>query len=202
MYRGSGPRILPIIIVIIVVALVIAALVAVGRMIFSGNRSTTDNDQGTSESALFDAVVDQADTRAVRWTVRGPIVADEEFRSYQISVSPSQREYVLYSGYLDQVLDRKTYGNNSKAYEQFVYALDKANISKTRAGASDDLRGICATNGLAYKFETLSSGAPDHSLWSSTCKDSKGTLASDVSKIQALFVNQIPDFQPVFNKIY
>ncbi len=199
MYRGSGPRILPIIIIIVVVALVIAALITVGRLIFSGG--SNDSTQ-TNTASLQDAVQNRSTDRAVRWTVRGPIVADEKFRSYQITVSPSSRTFVTYSGYLEQVLETKTYDNNARAYEEFVFALTKAGITNTRKNADADLRGVCATNGLAYSFETLSNGTADNTIWSSSCRDSAGTMAADPLKIQALFINQIPDFKPIFNKVY
>lgn len=201
MYRGSRPRILPIIIVIVIVALVVATLVTVGRMLFSGNGDTQEKKQTTS-SVIEQAVLSQDGERGVRWTVRGPIVADEKFRSYQITITPSTRTYVTYSGYLDQVIDTKTYSNNVKAYEQFVYALNKTNIAKARDTKDTDLRGVCATNGLAYEFETLVNDDPDHSMWSSTCKDSQGTMTADPLQVQALFTNQIPDFRPLFTKIY
>ncbi len=189
---------MPIIVIIIVVALVIAALVTVGRMIFSGGSSSTEN-KGTS---LQDVVLDTTAERSVRWTVRGPIVADEKFRSYQITVTPSSRTFVTYSGYLDQVMDTKTYDNNVKAYEEFVYALDKASVGKTRSSSNTDFRGVCATRGIAYMFETLNDSTVDNSIWSSTCKDSPGTMGADPLKVHALFVNQIPDFAPLFNEIY
>lgn len=197
MYRGSGPRVLPIIIVIIVVALVVAALVTVGRMLFSGGSSSGSTDTGTV--TLQDAVLDRTADRSVRWTVRGPIVADEKFRSYQITVSPTSRTFITYSGYLDQVMDTKTYSNNTRAYEEFVFALDKASISKTRKSSDEEFRGVCATNGIAYMFETLNDTDVDNSIWSSSCKDSAGTMTADPLKVQALFVNQIPDFSPLFN---
>ena len=202
MYRGSRPRILPIIVVIVIVALVVAAIVTVGRVLFSSNGDTSQDNKKTTSSVIEQAVLAQDSDRAVRWTVRGPIVADEKFRSYQIIISPSTRTYVTYSGYLDQVIDTKTYSNNVKAYEQFVYALNKTDIAKARDTKDADLRGVCATNGLAYEFETLVNDDPDHTMWSSTCKDSQGTMTADPLQVQALFVNQIPDFRPLFTKIY
>jgi hypothetical protein len=200
MYRGSGPRIVPLIIIVLVVAFVIAALVTVGRMIFNGSKSTGDTSSNTT--TLVDSVLNQNEGRSVRWTVRGPIVADEKFKSYQITISPTERTFVTYSGYLDEVIDTKKYSNNKQAYEQFVYALDNANISKTRSATDTDFRGVCATQGIAYMFETLSSGTADQTIWSTTCKDSKGTMAADPLKVHALFVNQIPEFTSQFNTIY
>lgn len=201
MYRGSGPRILPIIVIILIIAIVIAALVSVGRLFFTSS-DTSDTQPGETTDSVVAALQNTNDSRGVRWTVRGPIVADEDFRSYQITVSPTERTFVTYAGYLDQVVDVKTYSNNTEAYEQFVYALDKAGVGKTREAKSEDFRGACATEGFGYKFETLSGETADHTLWTTTCKGSKGTMTASPAQTHALFANQIPDFQPVFTNIY
>ncbi len=200
MYRGSGPRIMPIIIIILVVAFVIAGLVSLGRLFFAGGGSTTAAPEST-ESVLT-SLKNIENGRSVSWTVRGPIVADEQFRSYQITVSPSERKFVTYSGYLDQVIDSKSFTNNQKAYEQFVYALDKADIGQTRNVEDTDFRGVCATDGFVYIFATMNGESADHTLWTSSCKGSKGTMAANVIQVHALFVNQVPDFKPVFSQIY
>lgn len=200
MYRGSNPRILPIIIIILVIAIVIAGLVSLGRLFFTGGGSTDATPEST-ESVLT-AVKDTDNGRSVRWTVRGPIVADEKFRSYEITVSPSERKFITYSGYLDQVIDTHSYTNNTQAYEQFVYALDKAEIGQTRNAKDTDFRGVCATDGFVYVFSTLSGETPDHTLWTSSCRGSKGTMGANPVQLHALFVNQIPDFKPLFNQIY
>lgn len=199
MYRGSTPRIVPIIVTIIIVALVIAALVALGRLIFnSGSGSSTTS----STTTLQDAVLNTAGNRSVRWTVRGPIVADENFQSYQITASPTERTYTVFTGYLDAVTSQKTYTNNERAYDEFVHALINAGITNTRSTPSDDLRGVCATGGIAYTFETLTDSQGDQLLWGSTCSQSKGTIAADALKIHALFTNQTPDFKPLFTSVY
>ncbi len=202
MYRGSGPKIVPLIIAVLVVALIIAALVSVGRMLFTGGGSGDSAAPTEDSGTLRDAVVNTGDARAVRLTVRGPIVADENFRSYQITVAPAFRTYTLYSGYLDQVVDERTFTNNKQAYEEFVYALDKAAIGKTRDADDADFRGVCATQGIAFKFDALNDNDVKQSAWTSTCKGSKGTMGSNIAQIHALFGNQIPNFKAQFNKIY
>ena len=194
MYRGSRPRILPVFVTIVVVVIVIAVAVTLVRSMLQGG---TPNDNQQSDQAqkqtLQMAAVSQDTTRSVRWTVRGPIVADEKFKSYQIVITPTARTYTVYNGYLDKVESQKTYDNNATAYEQFTYALDKAD---------SDIRGVCATHGLVSKFETVNGATADHTVWGSTCKDSPGTLGADPLKVHALFVNQIPEFKPSFNNIY
>jgi hypothetical protein len=199
MYRGSGPRILPLIIVIVIVALVIAALVTVGRMVFGGGSQSGEQD---NKDAVTTAILDTTAARSVQWTVRGPIVANENFRSYQIIVGPKERVYTVYSGYLGEPLETKRYANNTAAYEQFVFALNKADAGNIRKADNVDIRGVCATGGLVYTFETLVNDTVDNTLWGSTCKNSPGTLAANPLQIHALFTNQIPDFKPIFTSIY
>jgi hypothetical protein len=197
MYKGSNPRIVPIIVTIVIVAVVIAAIVAISRALFNGSDDTT-----TDAPTMSSVVLDTTATRSVNWTVRGPIVAEENFRSYRITISPSERVYTVYSGYLGAVLSTVSYANNTRAYEEFVHALVNADITSTRSAANEDIRGVCATGGLAYTFETLNGGNADQSLWSSTCNQSRGTMAADALKIHALFRNQIPDFKPIFTSVY
>ena len=194
MYRGSKPKIVPILIAVVIVALIIAALVSLGRLLFSGGGSTKNNTPSESQQ-VRDDTLNTASGRGVRFVERGSIVADESFKSYQIVITPTSRTYTQYSGYLDRVVDTKTYPNNERAYEEMVYALDKANISKLQdTKGNDDIRGICATNGRLYVYETVNNDTATHTLWTSTCAGSKGNMAANVSQIKALFVNQIPDF--------
>jgi len=196
MYK-SRSRIVPIIIVLIVVAILIVALVSVGRAIFGGGGTDT-----TKPDVGRDALLDTSVGHSVRMTVRGPIVANEDFRSYQVTIDPSSRALVTYKGYLDQVIDSKSYGNNHKAYEQLVYALDKANMMKgdELEGDKDDTRGICA-DGNVYEFEVLNASSVVKRLWTSTCKGSKGSFQASVSQVKDLFLKQIPDSEKMLDKI-
>lgn len=196
MYRGNSSRIVPIILVLIVIAIVIAALVSVGRAIFGGDTSTSEVNIGR------DSLLDTSAGHSVRMTVRGPLVANEEFHSYQVNIDLSTRSMTTYQGYLDQPIASKSYGNNLKAYEQFVYALDKANLMKGDefTGDKNDTRGICAT-GLVYEFEVINADSTVKRLWTSTCKGSPGSLKASVSQLTNLFLSQIPDQEKLLNKL-
>lgn len=189
MYRSNSARIVPIIIFVVVSLALILGLVAVGRYIFGGGSATTDDTVVQARDELLTVNVD----RSVHMTIRGPIVADENFRTYQVVVSPAEREYTVYSGYRDEVVSRDTFGNNTRAYEQFVYALDKAAMTKpgkyTESEASD-IRGICAT-GRVYEFELYDGDNQIQRYWTSTCGGSPGTLGASVQQITNLFSAQI-----------
>lgn len=198
MYRGNSTRIFPIILVLIVVAIAIAALVSVGKTIFGGGDQPSTAQTDTSEQALLNT----AAGNSVRMTVRGPIVADENFRSYRIAVDASGRNLTTYSGYLDQQLSNTQLSNNVKAYEEFVYALNRANLVKGTPleGDKDDTRGICAT-GNVYEFEVLQGGMVTKHLWTSTCKGSAGSFKGSVEQVRSLFLNQIPDSKQLLKPI-
>ena len=193
--RNSISRFIPILLVIIITIVAVAAVIAIGRALF-GNGSTNDNRNQPNpniedaKAALLSTDVD----RSVRLTVRGPIVANENFRSYSITITPDSREMITYEGYLDNQIDRKRLDNNTKAYTELVYALDKRKMmdGKDLTDEQNDLRGICAS-GKIYKFETIKNNSVVKSLWTSDCSGSKGSAQANVNEILDMFLKQIPD---------
>jgi hypothetical protein len=194
-YRTS--RILPVILVIVIVIIAIAAIVSLARVIFFSGTPAPDITD-TSREALLSTT----SGRSVTMSVRGPIVADEEFYSYKITVTPSKRVVKTYSGYLDKVVDSISLGNSVKSYEEFVYALDKADLADGAelSGDKNDVRGICAT-GRVYEFGILNSGDSVKTLWTSTCKGSPGSLDASVAQLTELFVKQIPNADKLIRQV-
>lgn len=188
----NNTRLFPLFITMIVIIVVIVAIVSIARAIFfSGDRTTTTEtavDQGREE------LLKTTEDHSVSLTVRGPIVAQEEFKSYRVIVSPSSRDLSVYRGYLEDKEKTKQLTNNRTAYEQFVYALDKANMMKGTVPTDDaknDLRGICA-GGYVYEYSVLVNNEAVKRLWTSTCDGSKGSLEASVEQLNGLFYAQIP----------
>ena len=183
---------------LIVIAIAIAALVSVARFLFFSG-GTTSPQVSSSESALISTSAD----RSVKMTVRGPIVANENFRSYQIRVTPNDRSLTTYSGYLDQVLSNESIGNNIPAYEQFVYALNSAHLMNGTelAGDNNDTRGVCAT-GYLYKFQILKGSTSVKELWTTSCSASRGSLNASLSPLTKLFIAQIPNTDSVIGDLW
>ena len=198
-YRNS--RIFPIALVLIIAAIAIAALVSLTRAIFFSTPSTNQTSVSQIDAGRQALLSTTAD-RSVRMTVRGAIVADEEFHSYRITITPSTRTFSTYIGYLDTTVDNVNLGNNIPAYEQFVYSLDRANLTKGAelTGDKNDTRGICAT-GQVYEFAILQADKSVETLWTSTCTGSKGSLDASVDQLTQLFVSQIPNATQLINKI-
>lgn len=188
-YRNS--RLLPTILTIVIIIIAIVALVTLARALFFSGSSSTDQSQvDANQQALLDTTAGSA----VSMTVRGPIVAQENFRSYQIVITPSSRDMKTYTGYLGTVLEQETLNNNTAAYDEFVHALDKAKMSagKQLSDEQNDVRGICAT-GRVFEFATLKNGTTVQNLWTSTCGGSPGSLKANASQLTQLFQNQIPN---------
>lgn len=182
----------------VIVVIAIVALISLTRAIFFSGDSSGPAIADTSRQELLSTTV----SHSVRMTVRGPIVANENFRSYQITVSPSNRSLVTYKGYTDQRIDDVELSNNVRSYEQFVYALDKADMVKGTQliGDENDLRGICAI-GQVYNFEILNNKETVKELWTSTCPGSKGSLKASAEQLMELFQNQIPDSEDLIRSI-
>ncbi len=189
---NSFSRLIPILLVIIIMVVAVAAVIAIGQSLLGGNNP--ENKPKSQADIAKESLLSTDANRAVRLTVRGPIVAQEKFRSYQIEITPDIRRMSTYEGYLEKQIDEKKLDNNSRAYEELVYALEKRKMMEGRQlpEEQNDLRGICA-NGKVYKFETLYHGNPVKTLWTSDCGGSKGSATANANDILLMFLNQIPD---------
>ena len=81
MARLRTSRFLTVVFIILASIVAIVALVSFARVIFFSGGNTVQVDQ--SREALLSTTAD----RKVQLTVRGPIVADENFHSYTIAVA-------------------------------------------------------------------------------------------------------------------
>lgn len=187
MNNSGAQRAVPIVLVILIIIVVIAALVSVGRSIFGGESEPVVN---TGQEALLNTSLD----RSVRMTVRGPIVGDNQFHSYTITVTPTTSNLTTYQGYLLSPLETVEQTNNSKAYQQFVYALDRAKMMEgdELEGDANDTRGICSV-GRLYRYEVLQGSNVVKELWTTTCGRSKGSLKAPNEPLIRLFKAQIPN---------
>ena len=196
-YRNT--RIIPIALILVIAAVSIAALVSFARIMLSSNGQDAANKVNSGREALLNTT----EGHSVNMTVRGPIVADENFRSYQIAISPSSREFTVFKSFSDNPISNDTLSNSPVAYEQFVYALDKANLAKGTelTGDKNDLRGICA-KGYIYEFQILKSNKSVKSLWTSSCAGSRGSLNASATQLMNLFTSQIPNANNVIKGIW
>jgi len=195
-YRTS--RIVPIILVILIIVIAVAALVSLARVVFFSGTDAPAAVVDVSRESLLNTGAG----RSVTMTVRGPIVADEAFHSYKIDISANSREIRTYNGYIDRLVAESVLPNSVASYEEFVYALDKADLADgvELSGDKNDVRGICAT-GRVYEFTIANNGESVKKLWTSTCRGSAGSLDASVDQLTNLFLNQIPDASKLIKKV-
>lgn len=196
MYRGGSSRIIPALLLLVIVVVAIVALVAVGKAIFGGS-----NAQPESSSAKRALLTTDAD-HSVRMSVRGPLVADENFRSYQVDISPYNRRLTTYRGYEQAQIDDKQLANSSDAYVQLVHALYRENFLKevTLSDEQNDTRGVCAS-GRLYTFEIMEAGSSVKELWTSSCRDAKGSFRGNAEQVRTLLLRQIPESDSLLRTI-
>lgn len=189
---------MPIVFVVLVIVVSIVILVSIARaLFFSGASTDTAVETDTTQQALVSTSLN----RAVEMTVRGPIVAEEEFRSYRITISPNERTIRSYSGYTKSVIESRTLGNNVAAYGEFVHALELAKMTKgTQLEDEYDVSGVCAS-GRVYEFRLLKDGESVETLWTSTCRGSSGTLEASADQLSTLFIRQIPNASDVIRDL-
>lgn len=187
-------KIFPIILVILIVVFAIFVLVSVGKMVFKASEKAPKDQVTTSQTTPRDELLSTEADHAVRVTVRGQIVANENFRSYQVTITPNERRMSVYKSYLSELVDSISLGNNVPAYTEFVYALDKAGFSRSKPlpTESDNVLGVCAS-GTLVEFDILKNGESIYHVWTSSCSGSKGSLGVNESSLRDLFLKQIPD---------
>jgi hypothetical protein len=188
-------RILPAIFIVIITIIAVTALVSIARAIFFNGTSMSKVD--ISQQALLSTSAD----RSVQLSVRGPIVADENFESYVINITPNTRSLTTYVGYGKAVTNSIVLPNTVPSYEQFVYALNRANLVKGTplVGDANDVRGVCATGEL-YTFDVLEGAQVIKELWTTNCSGSEGSLNANLDQLINLFSVQIPNAQTTIDK--
>ena len=192
-------RIAPILLIIAIAILSIITVVTIINAFMNGGNNPEQVQQVNSEdskentSTSSKELLSVGQDRSVKMTVRGPIVAQENFRSYTVEVSPKFRKLTTYKGYLGEVIKEVKRDNNTESYTQFVNALNKANMMRGApfSGEADDLAGVCATGHL-YDFSMLKDDKAEKHLWTSTCSGSKGSLIANTKQLQNLFIAQVP----------
>ncbi len=189
---------LPVILIVVIVVVSVAAIVALARTLLFGGDKQTEKTEDPQANALIQTTAD----RSVRMTIRGPITADEKFRSYQITVSPSSRVMTTYAGYLDEQIDTVQLDNNTRAYEEFVFALDRAGMmaGTPLEGVNNDRRGLCPS-GKILEFETLQNSKTVEQLWTTTCSGVKGSFKGNSAGVSDMFLAQIPQGPDLLKKI-
>ena len=194
MNKNRNSRTAPLVMIAIVVVVAIFALFMLAKSLLDSS-STEAPTKKKETNITTEALLNTATDRSIEMIVRGPLVSQENFRSYRIVVTPVKRTMVVYEGYLGKVLAEKSYDNNAKAYEEMVYALNRMNFMKDTPfdGDKNDMRGVCP-KGNILEFKLLNGNNVTKHLWKSTCGDQPGSYKGNTNEPAELIRNQINDF--------
>ena len=178
-----------------VIVIVTIALLLIGWGMFSIARSIFDSGSSSSNntSTESDEVTLVEDANVARYSVDGPVVANEDHRSYEIEVTSGVVEMTVYKSYGSEVVSRKSYPNTNAAHDAFMSSLASLNVTDRRDGTTldDDFaeQGVCPS-GRRRVLEL------DDNIrrWSATCSNRVGTADFSMSSVERLFRRQVPDF--------
>lgn len=180
---------------ILVTAIFIVALILVGWGLFSiASNIFRGNDKNDSSQLepINDFLVES--TELARFTVDGPVVANDKHRSYTIEVSKSVVTLKIYKSYGQVLLDEKSYTNTAPAYDVFLSALGNANVTALRKNSSTEVdfadQGVCARG---RKNIVELDGAVRR--WSTSCSKNEGNAGFPMAPVMELFRSQVPDIR-------
>lgn len=180
---------------ILVVAFVVIALILItwGLFTIASNvfRGLRPNSSDTSEVSNDTELVES--TAVAFYKVEGPVVANEDQRSYTITVSQNVVTMKTFANYGKTLIAEKSYKNTPAAFETFLSALANANVTGLARNASTEFtfedQGVCAT-GRKFFVEL------DTNIfrWTTSCGKGTGNAGFAMSPISNLFQRQVPDF--------
>jgi hypothetical protein len=139
-------------------------------------------------------LADYASTNVtMQYTLDGPVTADELHQGIRIIIGQSENRIEIYQGYQNNVIKSKTYASNSSSYTQFLRAIQLLGYNTgTKDPNKTDERGFCP-DGDRYIFEILDGSSDIQRYWATSC-GSQGNYRGNVSRVRALFRQQIPDY--------
>lgn len=177
---------------IIALLLVVWGLFTIASNLFRGDESQEDTVQIDSDRSLVES------TAVAFYKVEGPIVANENQRSYTIAVSANTVTMKTYSNFGKTLIGEISYQNTPVAYASFLSALANADVTALQRNASTEFtfedQGVCAT-GRKFFVEL------DTNIfrWSTSCGTRTGNAGFKMSPVSTLFQRQVPDFNQMTN---
>jgi hypothetical protein len=184
------------IVLVIVVIVGLILLVQAGRAVFNAATSNDEDETAVQMEEAQTQTSEQFIEQRAPFTFRreGEIVANEDHRVIEISISPSQRELRIISGYQNTVIDRKQFKNNEDAYQEFAEAATKLQLFATQEADYASFNGVCPT-GERHIYTVGSASTEKFETWASSCSNGDGTLDGKTSSLRKLFEKQIPEYR-------
>lgn len=133
----------------------------------------------------------------LEYTVEGPVVANELYRSSTITVNPQARTLVIYQTYANTPVVSETFPNNQAAFNQFLAAAVAAGIARKAPGTTTNNPGGACPTGNKFIYETKNGTTTVSSLWASACSSPDQSFGGEIGTVNPLFRAQIPGIEQV-----
>jgi hypothetical protein len=181
---------------LITIGLIILLIV----LLFTGGGKKNNPINGSQQPQTVQQLANFASTNAVvRLTIEGPIVADQNYQSVQITVGNDNTSYQQFQGYQGTVASQQNIVNNQASYSNFLYAIGRAGFllgDNSKALAND--KGYCST-GNRYIFELIEGGTTIQRYWATSCSGTPKTYKGDLSLTLTLFQAQVPNYNTLIS---
>jgi hypothetical protein len=144
-------------------------------------------------------------TASVIFTTDGIVNGDDLHRQIRVTIAQDRRLVETIQGYSGTVIDSHTFYNTNAAYDIFLRSINNSGFmakAKTKKGKviTTDERGQCPL-GFRYVFELSSNGEDVSRLWSSSCGPAVGNWGGNLTTVQTLFKDQIPNYSTLTNHV-
>ncbi len=159
------------------------------------NGDTEPKKQTQSQTKKADLLGAPAAGKAVQYTIRGRIVGEEEHRSIRFTVNQNERRIDELQGYNETIVKTQQTDNTEEAYKAFIEALNGVGFTRTIAAEGRGSESQDCPLGRVYSFELGPSSSDVFHTWSNSCSGKQGTFGGNQRTVQALFEEQIPDYQ-------
>jgi hypothetical protein len=183
---------------IIAIILLVLAIIVAFFLLFRRLPSNQNNANPTPTPAPLG---DNAAAKEFTFTVDGPIVANENYRSSTIIISSTGRKFTAYATYENQVVETYEYDNNTAAFTDFLNALQTVGSSGAPNPTPSPSPGLACPNGKRYFYTVTSGDDTVVSRQAATCGGgTASTVASPASannliKAQIPNINTLPGFK-------
>ncbi len=167
---------------------------AIGKRVFRPSGSKVAGITTITASDNYEKFI--ANGNGAQLEVQGPVKGNEDFKSYKITITPSERRVQLIRGYDGVVTKEQSSANSQQAYEVFMRSIGKLNFDSKTSGVTEDERGFCPM-GRRYIYSILDeSDMPLVRTWATSCGNSGNSKASGA--VRLLFNEQIPEYAKFF----
>jgi len=154
----------------------------------------------TKSSITGSTLVGYASTNTVvKLSIDGPVVAQQNHQSVEITVGKNNVTYDQFVGYNGQSVNIQSFPNTVASYDVFLHALYYSNYLKgnTDPNKSNE-SGVCPL-GTRYVYAIQNGSKTMQRFWSSSC--GVGTFGGNAALVQTLFQAQVPNYSSLTSSL-